>query len=249
MEKNVLVIDDNEKIRENLRKIIRSISPEIQVFTATTVEAAYKYAAEHTIDVFLVYIILKADVPGDTSGLLFAQQIREMGKYYFSPIIFITSLEDITGVTVRNIHSFDYLEKPFDWEQAKKVVEKALQFSTKRDENRFLYVRKEGIIYSFLLEDIVYVQVSNHIMNIRLSTGSFSVPYKTCKEFLMEADSEKFIQCSRNTVINKEYIKMIDYTNMYLGFRTIDDQIEIGPRFVKRMKESIKYDKHSISIC
>ena len=66
------------------------------------------------------------------------------------------------------------------------------------------------------------------------------IPYITIKEFMSEADGFGFCQCSRSTVVNKNYIKSVDTINRYISFRGTDKIVEVGPvyrkKFVKEMR-------------
>ena len=54
------------------------------------------------------------------------------------------------------------------------------------------------------------------------------LPYKPCKDILEELQSDKFVQCSRFTVINKDYIECIDEVNRYIKLFGRKELVEIG---------------------
>ena len=94
MKRNVLIIEDNEACRDALAEITRRCEAAGAVFCAGSSAAAYRYALEETIHLFLVDIILEPENPGDISGLIFAEKIRGIERYKYTPIIFVTSLID-----------------------------------------------------------------------------------------------------------------------------------------------------------
>ena len=107
--KKILILEDKEihiKILENILKDINNI----QVLVAKTIEEAYKLAMENTINLFLIDIILDTEVRGDVSGLRFVEAVREIPKYSFTPLIFITSLEDPKLFAYKELHCFGYIE-------------------------------------------------------------------------------------------------------------------------------------------
>lgn len=104
-----------------------------------------------------------------------------------------------------------------------------------------MYFRKEGIILAADREDIVYVECINHILNIHTIQGDLlSIPYVTLKKFLSDVDSDEFIQCSRNTVVNRSYVLNVDVTNRVIQLKNQMGNVEIGVMYKKGLKEIFK---------
>lgn len=236
--KNILILEDKEKTLTALEQAVREISGHICVHKATTYEHACKIAFLHQIDVFILDIILTTKVPGDISGILFAEQVRKHENYLFTPIIFITALSDPKLHAYRRIHSFGYLEKPFSMHEAVELVEAALKYSPPVNQNQVVYMRKDGILIAVKINDIQYVTTNNHILDIHLQNEILKIPYMTIKQFLKSAGKGRFIQCSRNTVVNKYGIHSIDMTNKYIRLSN-GIQLEIGISFCKKISQEI----------
>ena len=233
--RNVLIVEDKQIHREALFKIVSNINQEVRVFLADTVGDAYRIAMEHHIHLFLVDIILQPQIMGDVSGLQYVQEIRNIKKYEFTPIIFITSLEDPKLYSYSQLHCFGYIEKPFSVEQVSKLVAKALEFPMFKEEDKYVYFRKDGIIYSKCIEEIIYIESSRRKIVVHCKNDVLEIPYKTCDGILEELDSENFVKCSRFTIVNKKFIREIDYGNRYLKLRGIAKPIEIGMIMKKQM--------------
>lgn len=62
------------------------------------------------------------------------------------------------------------------------------------------------------------------------------IPYITLKKLLEEVDSPDFIQCSRNTIINKKYIQNVDIPNRMIHLKDKCGIVEIGVMFKKHMR-------------
>ena len=77
-----------------LKKLVLEVDPSVKVYTASASGPAYEILMERTIDVFLVDIILDTSKPGDASGMRLVENVRKLEKYMFTPVVFITSLED-----------------------------------------------------------------------------------------------------------------------------------------------------------
>jgi len=236
MNKRVMIMEDNESILQMLSEIVRAIDSKIEVFEFSSLEHAYDVALENTIDVFLVDIILDSEDRSDISGLHFIERIRAVAKYEFTPVIFITALEDPKFHAYSELHSFSYLEKPFRTEQVRRVVEKALRFPRASQKDKTLFFRKEGILYSVKCSEILYIENIKHQVHFhRVNGESFTIPYKALKQIMEEAEDSELLQCNRNMIINSEYIYSIDIINRFIMLKGIEKPINIGRTHLKKV--------------
>lgn len=233
-------MEDKESHRVALRKIVTGLSKDIEVYEAEDIRTAYRIAMIEHIHLFLLDIILCPQMPGDTMGLDFAREIRKVKKYHFTPIIFITSLEDPKLYTYNHLHCWRYIEKPFDPKIVKETILEALEVPVEDDKDRSVYFRKDGIIYAVQVEDIIYIENKRRKIIIHCKNEILEIPYKTCEEITKELDSKKFVQCSRHMIVNKSYIKQIDYPNRYLKLRHVDELIDISVSFKNRLKDELE---------
>lgn len=236
MKQKILIIEDKKPHMDALCKIINELDRKVEIICAYNGQDAYRYAMEQHIHLFLVDIILNVKKPGDVTGLKFVQEIREVKKYAFAPVIFITSLEDPKMYSYSQLHCFGYIEKPFAVSQVKECITKALDFPVVSDRDRFVYFRKDGIVYSKRISEIIYIESSRRKILIHCVNDVLEIPYKTCEEILQEIDSTMFVRCSRYVIINKEYIEQIDYSNRYVQLRHVDKPVEIGTMLKNKFK-------------
>ena len=233
-----MILEDNETQLEMLSQIVRKMSPDIYVYALTNVEEAYRVVMEHTIDCFFVDIILNPTQKGDTSGAKFVQDIRKISKYYTTPVLFITSLEDPENYAYKDLHCFDYIEKPFKEERIKANIQKVLQIPAVREEDKSLLFRKDGILYPVRCEEIYYIQNRNHVQYIHLSDDTvFEVKYRSCQAILSEADSNNLFQCSRNIIVNRQHIYNVDLVNNCITLKGNGGCLPIGITFKKKVVE------------
>ncbi len=239
MPRKVLIVEDNQAHMNALYKIVKELPRDILIYSVNNVDDGYKVALEHHIHLFLIDIVLSTNKPGDVSGLIFAEEIRGISKYKFTPMIFITSLEDPKLYSYSQLHCFGYIEKPFSVLQVRDTILSALEFPVKEDEGRHVYFRKDGIVYSIGLSDIIYIESSRRKIKIYCKEDTLEIAYKTCEEMLRELDSELFIQCSRYCIVNKNYIEQIDYTNRFVKLKYVEKPIEIGSIMKKAFKSRV----------
>lgn len=241
MVKQILVLEDNPTTLEYITTIINEIDIMNRVVACSDIRDAYQYILEKNIDLFIIDIILDTSRPGDSSGLKFVDSIRRIDRYAFTPVIFVTSLEDARLYTYEKLHCYSFIEKPFDPNKLKEMVIQCLNFPSVEQKRKTMYFRKEGIILAVDREDISYVESVNHVLNIHTIQGDLlSIPYVTLKKFLSDADSDDFIQCSRSTAVNRCYIKNIDITNRVIQIKKQMGTVEIGVMYKKGLKEIFK---------
>lgn len=240
MRRNILIIEDNEVHMNALVTIIKGLHCDVKVYCADDIDAAYSLALKYNIHLFLVDIILDTKNPSDASGLKFATKMRGIVQYKFTPLIFITSLEDPKLFSYSELNCLCYIEKPFGVEQVRNAIKKALDFPFKEDDDRFIHFRKDGITYSVNIRDIIYIQNSHRKIKIVCKNDELEIPYVTCKQILEELNSKSFIQCSRYCIVNRRYVIQTDYTNRYIKLRHIDKPVELGIIMRKSFKERME---------
>lgn len=239
MKKTVLVIEDDREQLKMLKQLVMEINGNTEVYLAENVAQAYQILLEKAIDVFLVDIILEKERPGDASGIRLVEKLRQIPKYYFTPVIFVTSMEDQEMHAYKNLNCFGYIEKPYNPVQVKEKVERALHYTTEREKDVTLPLKKDNILYPIKLKDVVYMESIRHIMYIHLTNEeTLDIPYMTCKGILEETGaSESLIPCARGVLVNKEYIYGIDLTNKYLMLKDNYGMITMGGKYKKRLLE------------
>ena len=92
--KRILILEDNYKSAHVIEEALYKIDVDIKVYLIQNIKEAYVTVMLNRIDVFIIDIVLDTKKPGDTSGVKFVEDIRKMNQYQFSPVIFVTSLED-----------------------------------------------------------------------------------------------------------------------------------------------------------
>lgn len=238
-DKQILIVEDNKNNMNLLCSILKNID-RVYIHKAKNSEVAYRYAMEYCIDLFIVDIILNSNIFADISGLKFIESIRTIEKYQFTPIIVTTSLEDPKFHAYSHLHCFRYFEKPYDKEEFEKAVIEALQYKTEKKGREFYYYKYEGIIYSVKIINIVYFQTVDRITYIHCKNGKvLQTPYRTGKNILLELNSDKFLRCNNNTIVNVEYIQSIDSVNRYIMLIEGFDTLDIGPKIKKRFLEEL----------
>jgi two-component system nitrogen regulation response regulator GlnG len=117
----LLVVDDESSIRLSIKAVFSRT--EVTVLGAETAEEGMRLTVEHSPDVILLDIKL-----GTTSGLDVFRELRRIDPRCL--IIFITGFGTTdTAIEAMKLGAYDYLTKPLDATQLKRVVDQALAIS------------------------------------------------------------------------------------------------------------------------
>jgi len=115
----ILVVDDDETIRDNLYEFL---SQQYLCHTAETAEKALAFLDTDSYDIVLTDI----SMPG-LSGLELLGHIRQ--KYPSTPVIIISGISNLEHAQgLIKLGAFDYLLKPFRLEAVEKSVKTALDY-------------------------------------------------------------------------------------------------------------------------
>lgn len=237
--KTVLIVEDNLRSMEMLKKIVNDLNMNVTIKTATNQDEAYAIAMKSTIDLFMLDIILNPLNPGDVSGMNLANALRETKKYEYTPVIFITSLEDPKLYAYSDIHCYYYLEKPYDIKKVSQVLTEALAIPKVKKEVQYVYFRKDSILYKKDIAEIVYIENTRAGQTVHLINGQINLSYKPTKNIMEELNSNCFIQCNRYDIVNKDYIDSVDITNRYIKLKNGDEQLELGAAFKKKFLKEL----------
>lgn len=240
LRKNILLVEDNEKSRKLLAVKLNELDPEMKIYETGHIEMAYGYALRYRIDLFILDIILDTSIRGDTLGMDFADNIRSIDKYRSTPIIFITSLEDPKLFSYSKIHCYQYIEKPFDMEEAMNTVKEALDFGGQAEENRYVYFRKEGLLFPAKVSEIVYIVFDKPEMMVYFRNDSLAVPYISMKKMMSKLNSKDFEQCNRNTIVNLDFIEYIDLSDGVIRIKNSEVSLPIGNVYRKNFFDGLK---------
>ena len=159
LSKSVFIIDDEENIRKYLGVSLSQSGYQVQ--TAQSGKEGLAILFEKEFDI----VILDLHLP-DSSGLDILRQIKKIDVD--TAVIIITAYGDIgSAVEATKLGAFDYLTKPFEVEDVKAVINKALRIVDLEDQIKLLerqvdrYQYGELIARSKKMRDLI--QFSEHI--------------------------------------------------------------------------------------
>ena len=115
--KKILIVDDELSVRESIRMILKN---EYEILMAGNGSVALKTIKEQKPDLVFLDIIM----PGE-DGIEILKRIKERGDNV--KVIMLTATKTIkTAVSAMKLGAYDYITKPFDIDEIKLIISKAL---------------------------------------------------------------------------------------------------------------------------
>lgn len=235
MSKRVLLIDANKKSRAVIVEMLREVEQNICVMETDDINTAYGYAMRFTVNLFISDVSLHYSVKEDTEGIIFIEHMREISKYRFTPVIFITSLEDSQLYAYRDLHCYQYIEKPYDRNRTVQVIKEALEFEVTPRNSQYILLRKDGLLYPIRKSDIIYIVFSKSKIEMQLEKNSLLFPGFPLQKMMLKLDNPCFVQCRRNIIVNLQYVESIDYVNGLAKIRNMENYLPVSETYMKKI--------------
>lgn len=217
MIKRVVIVEDETAAAVNLRSMLKTIVPDVEVLTVLeSVEEAVEYfSAEVEADVVFMDIHL-AD--GDSFRIFKSVDIA-------IPIIFTTAYDEY-ALEAFKVNSIDYLLKPFKEEDLQRALDKLQRLTTsERDESRervtkmvadahndslqTLLVRYKDKIIPVAMEDVAFFYTYAERVTLTTLDGKTYPVDKTLETLSQQLDSVKFYRANRQFIISRRAVKDI----------------------------------------
>lgn len=166
MKPSILIVDDDNVIRETLSDVLKKSGYE--VYTEGSGSGAFSILKKHIIDL----ILLDMKLP-DIDGLEVLKKIKEFDTDIL--VIIMTAYSDVqTAVSAMKLGAYHYINKPFELEELKLLIEKGLETQSLINEVRRLHwqQREEG-------QNSHIYGVSPQIQYVRELIGMISKTNKT----------------------------------------------------------------------
>lgn len=143
VKKSILVVDDEIGTRESLKMILKT---DYQVFLAKNAEETFQQLETHPFDLILLDIILP-----DMDGLRVLEKIKQRDPEQM--VIMITATKTVkTAVEAMKLGAYDYITKPFDVDELRLIISRALSTQALKEENQRLWME---IDRSFGFDNII----------------------------------------------------------------------------------------------
>ena len=215
----VLIIDDENRTRDLISKMIQSFNLNLQVFSlGENVQTAIQAIEKVQPDI----VFLDIQMP-DGTGFDVLKSLKDK-KF---EVIFITAHEEY-AITAIKFSALDYLLKPVDPEELRNATEKALKtIEIKEQESQFealqnnilpnskkrLVLKTHESVFVVELEQIIRCEADKNYTIFFLTGGKKIVVSKTLKEYEILLSAYNFLRVQQSHLINLDFIERYDKAN------------------------------------
>ena len=207
----VAIVDDIKAEQEFLGRCLnRYCTEQLVPCEAATFDSGSAFIKNGIFDYDLIFLDIY--MPG-LNGLDTAARIREINKDVL--LIFTTTSADFAVKSYR-VRAFDYLVKPFTYDQ----FAETLRLATKAlaETASFITLKTGRSQTRVLLHKILYVDYSNHYIQLHTETGEIIASRMYFEEITKILDPyPQLLYCSRNCIINMDKVTRLEKTDFILS--------------------------------
>jgi len=229
MIKFIVVDDDKEEIKHIKTLLNEVVKTNMKIITFSKVNSDLKEEIKNTEE-RKVYI-LDIELNDKVSGINIAKLIRDYD--WESEIIFITNHDKMFETVHRSVYSvFDFIEKFYDFD--KKFKKDIKDIVSRNFDNKMFIYKANNVQLNLYYKSILYIyrETEDRKLVIETDKNSFMVSV-SIKEILSMLD-DRFKQCHRSCIINKERVQEFNYKK---GYFTLDNGKQVYMLSKKYKKE------------
>jgi DNA-binding LytR/AlgR family response regulator len=251
MKKKVLIIEDDQAVRED---IISLLSEEgYHVLSANDGEKGIKIAGKEKPDLIICDTLTKGiagyDVSENISNNILTKSI---------PFIFLTAKADIENMRLNmQPGADDYILKPFKSDELLKSISiKLKNVNTFKKEQNIsddnseiekysiddkIFAKVEGNPVLLKLNEILFIKAENQYSSVRMLDGKTHVIRKSLSNWESALPSKNFLRIHRETIINLNYLIRIEkwYNTSLLAYlKDIKEPFVISKRQSTKIRKS-----------
>lgn len=230
--KHILIIEDDEQIQNFLHSILVDMNQNFYIHISPSAGQALKISNTYDISLFIIDIQLT-----DYKGTDLANELRDLQKYKYTPMIFATAIATEELRAYREIKCYDYLVKPFTKEEVKTSVLNVLDYlHTIKIDVPIVRIEQKGFIFEYQLQDIVYIESFGKKMVIHMKNPDGDLIQEdiagySLKSILDLLKNGPFQQCHKSYIINTDFIERIVKAKSTLSLRGTSISLPIGNKY------------------
>ena len=119
----ILIAEDDKNISNIISESIKEFEKDIDIVVFEEAQKALEHATSNAIDIFILDRQLK-----DYKGTHLAKQLREINRYKYSPIVFVTALASEELLAYRELKCYSFLIKPFTKSEINVVLDDVIGY-------------------------------------------------------------------------------------------------------------------------
>jgi two-component system LytT family response regulator len=214
--KKVLIIDDEKRIRDFVKRMIDSFNLDVEVFTdGENVETGIESINRIQPDI----VFLDIQMP-DGTGFDLLNRVKDK-KF---ELIFITAFQEYAIMAIK-FSALDYILKPIDDEELKTALQnaidtvdfkkedsqfEALTHNLQTNQKRKLVLKTQESVHVVDLSEIIRCEADKNYTFFYLNNGKKILVSRTLKDFETLLSNHGFFRVQQSHLINLEYIERYD---------------------------------------
>ena len=230
-----LVIDDENRTRDLIAKMINSFGLDIKAISAgESVVSGLKAIEEHSPDI----VFLDIQMPDGTGFDL----LRSLPNKSFE-VIFITAHEEFAIKAIK-FSALDYILKPIDTDELKAAVERAikslgskkeeiqfdaLQLNIQPNQKRRLVLKTHESVHVVELDSIIRCESERNYTSFFINGGKKIVVSKTLKDYEILLAGHNFLRVQQSHLINLDFVSRYDKINGGIIVMKDDSEVPLSP--------------------
>ncbi|MFK5891061.1 MAG: LytTR family DNA-binding domain-containing protein [Flavobacteriaceae bacterium] len=232
-----IIVDDELHGRENLKKIIETYCPEIDIKgTAESVITATELVKNYLPEV----VFLDINMP-ILDGFDFLEIFEERNFM----VVFVSAHQEF-GINAVKTGAVDYILKPINIKELKLCVNKLLSIKEKNGtintvfENDKISIPTSHGFRVLLIQNMMSLEADGCYTTIVSNDNKSTVVTRTLKDFELALPKTQFFRIHKSHIINLKYIK--DYSNFSGNHVTLTDgrKIEISRRRLGEFRQQVR---------
>lgn len=237
---SILVIEDSNTQRENLVKMIEKEFIDIRIYQSSSITTAMSILKEKDIKLFFIDINL-----GDESGLELAKKIRTIPKYKLTGIVFITSQMIHIIEAFKSIHCYDFLVKPYDVSEVKKIIKLFFQEddSYLDEDCKFSMINIDNsVAIKVYHKDILFIEYSSRSCILHTRNDKYEIKGIGLNKLLQSINDDDIIQSHKSYAINIKHIYKVEkiYNKLWdIYIKDYDEVAQLGYKYKESFNERL----------
>jgi two-component system LytT family response regulator len=229
----VMIVDDEKLALSRLTRLLNDEGIE-DIKSFDTPSEALIEATKTKFDV----VFLDISMP-QMSGLELANAILSLEPKTF--IVFQTAHSEY-AIEAFKIGGIDYLMKPIESDDIKRVVEKIKSFKKDSSNDEKLLGKRGNKIYLIKLDDIYFIKADLDEVLVRIKETDVYVKRKI-GDLGKLLDNKKFFRIHRSIIVNVDKIKSmesVEQSKLTISFEDIDSVVTSSKEGAKEFREYLE---------
>ena len=222
-----IIVDDELYGRDNLRKLLETYCPEIDILDfADSVISAKNLVQIHQPDV----VFLDINMPV-LDGFDFLDEYDDRSFM----VVFVTAHETF-GINAVKAHVEDYLLKPIDIKELKQTVKKLLAIKNKKTDIEIVQKADKLVLPTshgfevLVFDELIRLEAEGYYTKVFIKDLKSKLISRTLKDFEDSLPKDRFFRTHKSHLINLKYVK--EYSNSGGAYITMIDgsRVELSRR-------------------